>query len=69
MGISLSTVITIQTNEIKVIDTTERSEAWMVKGGNLHSLLLSCPLDKRSEMEKIISEIQSENFSVFSKNG
>lgn len=60
MGISRWTVLAIQGNEIQVVDTLERSEAWMVKNGHPHALLLSCPLDKRSEMEGVISELKAE---------
>ena len=48
----------IQGNEVEFIDTLERSECWSVKNGVRHALMLSCPLDKRPEMEKLVKEIK-----------
>lgn len=58
MGISRITCLMILTNEVQVFDTDQRSEAWLMHEGRKHALLLSCPLDKRAEMEAIIAEIK-----------
>jgi hypothetical protein len=48
----------LQTNDVQIIDTDVRSEAWIVKNGNPHALMLSCPLDKRQDMEKVIKKLK-----------
>lgn len=48
--VSRITYMMIQANEVRIIDTPERTECWTVKNGELHALMLSCPLDKRPEM-------------------
>ena len=58
MGVSRWTVMAIQANDIKIIDTPERCEAWMMHGVHLHALLLSCPLDKRAELEQFIDDVK-----------
>ncbi len=58
MPISHVTAIMLQTNDVQIIDTDVRSEAWIVKNGNPHALMLSCPLDKRQDMEKVIKELK-----------
>lgn len=58
MPISRITAMMLQTNDVQIIDTDVRSEAWIVKNGNLHALMLSCPLDKRQDMEKVIKELK-----------
>lgn len=47
-------------NDVEVIDAIDRSEAWLMKEGYPHALLLSCPLDKRAEMETVIANIKAE---------
>ena len=54
------TVMMLQSNPIKVIDTPDRSEAWLVKDGNLHALLLSCPIDMKCDMQAFIDTVQKE---------
>ena len=58
MPISRITAMMLQTNDVQIIDTDVRSEAWIVKNGNPHALMLSCPLDKRQDMEKVIKELK-----------
>ncbi len=53
--VSRLTYLTICTNEVQFIDTPQRSECWIVKDGRPHALQLSCPLDKRKEMEELIA--------------
>ena len=60
MGISRWTVMAIQANDVEVVDAIDRSEAWLMKEGYPHALLLSCPLDKRAEMETVIANIKAE---------
>lgn len=60
MGISRLTVMMIKSNEVKIINTPERSEAWMIKEGRPHALLLSCPHNKQGEMEQFIADVKSE---------
>ena len=50
----------IQANDVTFIDTPERSECWITKGGQPHALMLSCPLDKRAEMEAIVAAVKAE---------
>lgn len=69
MGISRLTVMMIQGNDVGYIDTPQRSEAWMMREGHPHALLLSCPLDKRPEMEKVIAELKAAVQSDTSKEG
>jgi hypothetical protein len=57
--ISRMTAMMIQGGDIQVIDTSERSEAWLFKDKCPHALLLSCPLDKREEMEQVIAGIKN----------
>lgn len=56
--VSRITVWMIQANEVQIVETSERCEAWTVKDGTLHALMLSCPLDKRKELEKVIKDIK-----------
>lgn len=56
--ISRITAWTLQANDVQYIDTPERSECWTVKNGIPHALMLSCPHDKRKEMEAIVDEIK-----------
>jgi hypothetical protein len=58
MPISRLTAMMLQTNEVTIIDTDVRSEAWIVKNGKPHALMLSCPFDKRQDMEKAIKELK-----------
>ena len=67
MGISRWTVMAIQGNDVAVIDTPERSEAWMVKGGRPHALLLSCPLEKRAVMERVLADLKAEASAVLAE--
>lgn len=60
MGVSRMTVWMIQANEVEVIDKADRSEAWLIKAGAPHALLLSCPHEKRHEMEQFIRELKAE---------
>jgi hypothetical protein len=52
------TLMMLQSNPVKVIDTSDRSEAWLVKDGNLHALLLSCPIDRKGDMQAFIDTVQ-----------
>lgn len=47
----------IQSNPVQIIETPERCEAWIEKDGVPHALVLSCPLDRRPDLEKAIQEI------------
>ena len=58
MPISRLTAMMLQTNDVTIIDTAVRSEVWIVKNGNPHTLMVSCPLDKRQDMEKVIKELK-----------
>lgn len=58
MPISRITAMMLQTNDVTIIDTHVRSEAWIVKNGKRHALMLSCPLDKRQDMEKVIKKLK-----------
>lgn len=55
------TAMMIQGNDVEFRDTLERSECWIVKNGIPHALMLSCPLDKRAEMEKIVANLKAEH--------
>lgn len=50
----------IQSNEVEIIETHEQCEAWIKKNGQLHALLLSCPLDKRTKLEEFIKDAKAE---------
>ena len=56
--VSRLTVLMIQSNQVKIIETTEQVEAWMVKNGNLHALLLSCDHEHKSDMQNTIAELK-----------
>lgn len=56
--VSRITAWMIQANDVEIVDTPERCEAWTVKDGSLHALMLSCPLDKRHELVEAISLIK-----------
>lgn len=56
--VSRLTAMMVATNEVKVIETSERVECWLVKDGDLHALLLSCPLGKRADMDSSIASIK-----------
>lgn len=58
--ISRMTAWTIQANDVQIVDTPERSECWILKNGAPHALMLSCPLDKRNEMEALVKELKEE---------
>ena len=57
--VSRLTAWTIQYNEVEVIETSERCECWLIKDGRPHALLLSCPLDKRADMDDAIRQFKS----------
>lgn len=58
--VSRITYMMIQSNDVEIVETTERCEAWMMKEGHPHALMLSCPLDKRKELEDVIKQIKDE---------
>ncbi len=58
--VSRLTVMMIQTNEVAYIDTRERSELWLLREGEPHALLVSCPLDKKHEMEQFVADVKAE---------
>lgn len=60
MGISRATVWMIQGNDVRILQTPNRWETWLVKEGSFHALLLSCPLDKREEMATFVRETKKE---------
>ncbi len=60
MKISLLTILKIQANEVEIVDTSERTEAWMMKDGHPHCLLLSCPHVNKPELEALIAKIKAE---------
>jgi len=63
MGISRWTAMAIQANKIEVVNTGlvgERSEAWLMKNGQPHALLLSCSINDRPEMESLIEKLKAE---------
>lgn len=56
--VSRWTALAIQTNETEVVETVERCELWTKKEGVPHALVLSCPLDKRTDLERVVQEIK-----------
>ena len=60
MGVSRITVWMIQGNEVKILETPVRWEAWLIKENAPHALLLSCPLDKLEELEQFIKDVKLE---------
>lgn len=49
----------IQGNEVMFIDAPDRSECWIChEPGVPHALVLSCPHDKRLEMESYVAELK-----------
>jgi hypothetical protein len=61
MGISRLTYWMIQGNDVLFIDTPERSECWIChEPGVPHAIVLSCPLEKRTEMERAVAEIKAQ---------
>lgn len=56
--VSRLTAMMIQSNEVAFRDTPERSECWILHDGKPHALVLSCPLDKRVELETVVQEIK-----------
>lgn len=59
MSISRITYWMLQGNDVIFVDTAERSECWITHSGVPHALILSCPLDKRKEMEQFVADIKS----------
>jgi hypothetical protein len=59
--VSRITAMMIQSNETTIIETPERLECWTVKDGHPHALMLSCPLDKRAELEHVIAALKECN--------
>lgn len=55
------TVMMIQGNTTQIIETPERCECWLMKDNYPHALLLSCPLDKRTELEQFIKDVKEDN--------
>jgi hypothetical protein len=58
MGVTLLTAITVATNETRIIQTPIRHECWLIRNGQPHALLLSCPLDKLADLEKAIESLK-----------
>ncbi len=59
--VSRITLMMIKTNDIEIFDTDERSEAWIMKNGARHALILSCVLHNRSRLEDYIKDIKSKD--------
>ena len=59
MGITRLTALMINGNDVEFVDTPERSECWIKHGDAPHALVLSCPLDRRQEMERAVAEIKA----------
>lgn len=60
MSVSRITAWMIQTNEVVYVETPERSECWIVKDGQLHALMLSCPHEDREKMEQYVNELKQQ---------
>lgn len=60
MGVSRITVLMLQGNDVQVVDTADRTEAWILHAGKPHALMLSCPHDKRPELEQFIAGVKAE---------
>ena len=61
--VSRITAMMIQANDVRVIETPERVEAWTVKDDNLHALMLSCDFCDKEKLEDLIDELKSETKS------
>jgi hypothetical protein len=61
MGVSQLSVMMLQSNDVVFFDTDERSECWIChEPGVPHARVLSCPHDKRPEMEKFVADVKAE---------
>lgn len=58
MGVSMITCMMIAGNDTRIYEL-ERCELWLLHDGEPHTLLASCPLDKRHEMEDFIAMCKS----------
>lgn len=65
--VSRWTCLAIQGNETSIVDTPERTECWLMKEGHPHALLLSCPLEKKAEMQQFVAEIKAEAGAIASR--
>ena len=60
MAVSRITAMMIHSNDGEIVETPERLEYWIIKEGRRHALMLSCPLDKRAELEDAITQFKKE---------
>lgn len=57
--ISRITALMIQGNHVMFVDTADETECWICHEPNVpHALMLSCPKDKRADLEKIVAKIK-----------
>jgi hypothetical protein len=61
------TYLMLQSNAVLFINTSDRSECWITKDGTTpHALMLSCSLDKRQEMEKVVADVKAGVYDLVS---
>ena len=62
--VSRITVLMLRRNDVEIVDTFGRVEAWLVKNGELHTLLISCPLGARESLMEFIAECKGIDATV-----
>ena len=64
MAISTITALMIQANEVQIVDTADRTEAWILHDGRPPALMLSCPIEHKAQLEKTVAEIKRGDFDM-----
>lgn len=59
MSISRWTCLAIRANEVKILETPDRWEAWICRDGTPHALVLSCPKENKADLEKAVQDIRT----------